>query len=72
MKYQEGNESDQEILLDEVQTNIGHHAGLLKSVIENGSLRDALKHASGMVKEIGNPRLIPKFYYILCILPGNS
>jgi len=72
MTYQEGNEADQETLLDEAQTNIGHCAGLLKSMIESGSLRDALKHASGIIKELSNPRLTPKLYYILCRLPGNS
>ena len=60
------NEGDEEVIFDDAQTVITQNAMLMKSVIENGSLRDALKHSSAMIKQLSNPMLCPKSYYVLC------
>ena len=58
---------DQEVVLDEAQTNVIRNAALMKAALEGGNLREALKNASGMVTELKNTSLSPKFYFILCI-----
>lgn len=63
-----GGEEDQEQIFDNVQTNVMQYATQMKAHIENANLRDALKCCSGMVGELGNPMLSPKFYYIACNL----
>ncbi len=57
---------DQEVLLDDAQTNVVRNSALMKTSLENGNLREALRYASAMVGELKNPQLSPRFYYILC------
>ena len=68
MKKEADVEIDQEVVLDQAQTNVMRNAALMKASIENKHLREALKYASEMIGELKNPSLSPKFYYILCKL----
>ena len=57
---------DQEVLLDELQTRASQAAALMKKSLESGNVRDGIKYADEMLKELGNPFISPKFYYVLC------
>ena len=56
----------QEILLDDAQTKASQNAGLMRSALEAGNLREGLKYADAMLSELKAPQLAPKFYYVLC------
>lgn len=58
---------DQEELLDEAQTRATQNASLMKSALETGSLKDALKYADEMLSELRASKLSPKYYYMLCM-----
>jgi len=58
---------DQEVVLDDAQTNVSRSASLMKTSLENQNLREGLKYASEMISNLKTTQLSPKFYFILCI-----
>lgn len=65
MNKEEG-EVDQEVLLDEAQTKASQNAGLMRTALEEGNLREGLRYADAMLSELKAPQLAPKYYYVLC------
>ena len=57
---------DLELVFDDAQINVTHNAALMTSSLNDGKLKEALKYASGLIKELGNPLLTVKYYYIIC------
>jgi hypothetical protein len=57
---------DQDQLLDEAQSRVQENELLMKGAIANGSLREALRYADGMLEELRRYKLDPKQYYVLC------
>lgn len=63
---------DQKKLLDECIFVVKEQSFYMKQSLENGSLRDTLKHASNMLCELRTSMLSPKYYYELYMLIFNE
>lgn len=63
---------DQKRLLDECIFVVKEQSFYMKQSLENGSLRDTLKHASNMLCELRTSLLSPKHYYELYMLIFNE
>ncbi|VUZ95763.1 vacuolar protein sorting-associated protein 35, putative [Plasmodium vivax] len=59
---------DQKKFLDECIFIVKEQSFYMKQALENGSLRDTLKHASNMLCELRTSQLSPKYYYELYML----
>jgi vacuolar protein sorting-associated protein 35 len=60
---------DQEGYLDNASTIVKEQAYYMKKALDQGQLRDALKHASNMLCGLRTNMLSPKNYFMLCKLP---
>ncbi|EUD65563.1 hypothetical protein C922_04069 [Plasmodium inui San Antonio 1] len=63
---------DQKKFLDECIFIVKEQSFYMKQALENGSLRDTLKHASNMLCELRTSQLSPKYYYELYMLIFNE
>ncbi|CAD2103616.1 vacuolar protein sorting-associated protein 35, putative [Plasmodium vinckei] len=63
---------DQKRLLDECIFVVKEQSFFMKQALDNGSLRDTLKHASNMLCELKTTELSPKYYYELYMLIFNE
>ncbi|CAA9988129.1 vacuolar protein sorting-associated protein 35, putative [Plasmodium knowlesi strain H] len=63
---------DQKKFLDECIFIVKEQSFYMKQAVENGSLRDTLKHASNMLCELRTSQLSPKYYYELYMLIFNE
>ncbi|CDU18163.1 vacuolar protein sorting 35 [Plasmodium yoelii] len=71
--YKESNHVvDQKRLLDECIFVVKEQSFFMKQALDNGSLRDTLKHASNMLCELKTTELSPKYYYELYMLIFNE
>ncbi|SBT76987.1 vacuolar protein sorting-associated protein 35, putative [Plasmodium ovale] len=66
------NAVDQKRFLDECTFVVKEQSFYMKQALENGSLRDTLKHASNMLCELRTSHLSPKYYYELYMLIFNE
>jgi len=57
---------DPQLIFEEAQTNITHNNLLMIEAIEAKNLNDTLKYAEAVTKELRNPMLELKHYYIIC------
>lgn len=59
-------EEDQERFLEEHTTVVRQQAFYMKKALDQGSLREALKHSSAMLCELKTSLLSPRNYFQLC------
>lgn len=57
---------DEEGVLDNATTVVREQAHYMKKALDQGQLRDALKHASNMLSELRTGDLGPRNYFMLC------
>ena len=57
---------DQDMLLDQAQTQATKAAHLMKGALESNNLREGLKQAAIMLGVLRAGNLSPKTYYLLC------
>ena len=62
---------DEEAFLDNSITIVREQAYYMKKALEQGSLREALKHSSNMLCELRTGKLSPRSYFSLCKPPDE-